>query len=498
MTVHGKVQPNVRPKAQAKAPVSFYDRFWRFFASVRLAIVLIFLIAAAAVLGSLIQQEGAYPSSLPPEIYYPMEYGTYGEIMYKLGFTRMYSSWWFLLLLVLFGVNLIVCSIDRFVPLIKALRNPKVARSRRFIASRQVYTQLRTARPPEEALDLILARFRKEGYKVYRDGVHGYADKGRWGRYGPYITHIGLLLLLVATLGMAVPGWYHDEFFWVAEGETVRVPHTDFVVRNDGFHVEFYDDGRPRLFQTDAVIIDEGEERLAKPIRVNEPLVYKRVNLLQASYEFLLGETSFELLRTVPGQDEPVSLGLLTIDMQNPAPEYIVSDDTKITVVHYLPDFAMDPNFGPISKSPDPLNPVFILQIEHGDEPAEPAILFLLQPDFALPGLDSPYTFRLAGLEIVARSGLISHKNLALPYIYTGLVITVFGVFLSFYLYHRRVWIRCEDGLIDIGAISNKHAFSLERELHRLVEAFKQDLGAEQPVPLRRQPKAAAAATADS
>ena len=56
MTVHGKVQPNVRPKAQAKAPVSFYDRFWRFFASVRLAIVLIFLIAAAAVLGSLIQQ----------------------------------------------------------------------------------------------------------------------------------------------------------------------------------------------------------------------------------------------------------------------------------------------------------------------------------------------------------------------------------------------------------------------------------------------------------
>src|SRR5690606_28450832 len=170
MTVHGKVQPNVRPKAQAKAPGSFYDRFWRFFASVRLAIVLIFLIAAAAVLGSLIQQEGAYPSSLPPEIYYPMEYGTYGEIMYKLGFTRMYSSWWFLLLLVLFGVNLIVCSIDRFVPLIKALRNPKVARSRRFIASRQVYTQLRTARPPEEALDLILARFRKEGYKVYRDG----------------------------------------------------------------------------------------------------------------------------------------------------------------------------------------------------------------------------------------------------------------------------------------------------------------------------------------
>lgn len=486
MTVQGKSQP------------SFYDQFWRFFASVRLAIVLIFLIALAAVLGSLIQQEGAYPSTLPPEIYYPMEYGTYGEIMYKLGLTRMYSSWWFLLLLVLFGINLIVCSIDRFVPLIKALRNPKVTRSRRFISSRQVYTQLLTDKPAEEALDIVLDRFRKEGYKVLREGINGYADKGRWGRYGPYITHIGLLLLLVATLGMAVPGWYHDEFFWVAEGESVRVPHTDFVVRNDGFHVEFYDDGRPRLFQTDAVIIDAGEERLTHAIRVNEPLVYKRVNLLQASYEFSIGETSFELLRHAPGEEEPVSLGLLTLDLQNPMPEYQISEETTVTVVNYLPDFAMDPNLGPVSKSPDPINPVFILQIQHGAEPAEPAILFLLQPDFVLPGLDSPYTFQLADVKIVARSGLISHKNLALPYIYTGLIITVFGVFLSFYLYHRRVWIRCEDGLIDIGAISNKHAFSLERELTRLVAAIKADLEAEQPVPIRRQQKATARATADT
>lgn len=482
---------------QAKPQPSFYDRFWRFFASVRLAIVLIFLIALAAVLGSLIQQEGAYPSSLPPEIYYPMEYGTYGEIMYKLGLTRMYSSWWFLLLLVLFGINLIVCSIDRFVPLIKALRNPKVSRSRRFIASRQVYTQLQTDKPTEEALDIVVERFRKEGYKVFREDVTAYADKGRWGRYGPYITHIGLLLLLVATLGMAVPGWYHDEFFWVAEGESVRVPHTDFVVRNDGFHVEFYEDGRPRLFQTDAVIIDEGRERFTQPIRVNEPLVYKRVNLLQASYEFLLGETSFDLLRHVPGEAEPQNLGLLAIDLQNPAAEYRVGEDTTVTVVNYLPDFAMDPTLGPISKSPDPLNPVFILQIQHADEPAEPAILFLLQPDFVLPGLESPYTFRLADVQILARSGLISHKNLALPYIYTGLIITVLGVFLSFYLYHRRVWIRCEEGLIDIGAISNKHAFSLERELTRLVAAIKADLEADQPVPIRRQPKATARATAE-
>lgn len=484
-------------RSRARSNYSFYDRFWRFFASVRLAIVLIFLIAVAAVIGSLIQQEGAYPSTLPPEIYYPLEYGTYGEIMYKLGFTRMYSSWWFLLLLLLIGINLIVCSIDRFVPLIKTLRNPKVSRSRRFIASRQVHAQLQADQPMDEALTIVLRKFQSEGYKTRRDGPTAYADKGRWGRYGPYVTHIGLLLLLVATLGMAVPGWFHDEFFWVAEGETVRVPHTDFIVRNDGFHIEFYEDGRPRLFQTDAVVIDEGEERHAHSIRVNEPLVYKRVNLLQASYEFLIGDTSFHLLRHEPGLDEPVSLGILTIDIQNPQAHYTVGEDTEVIVVNYLPDFAMDPELGPISQSPDPLNPAFILQIKHADEPVVPMILFVLKPDFVLPGLESPYSFKLADVSIVTRSGLISHKNLALPYIYAGLGITVFGVFLSFYLYHRRVWIRYEDGLIDIGAASNKHALSLERELRRLVAAIQSDLGAEQTVAIRRQTKAPTQATAD-
>lgn len=482
---------------RARPNDSFYDRFWRFFASVRLAIVLIFLIALAAVIGSLIQQEGAYPSSLPPEIYYPLEYGTYGEVMYKLGFTRMYTSWWFLSLLVLIGINLIVCSIDRFVPLIKTLRNPKVSRSRRFISSRSVHAQLKTDRPAEQALDITLNRFSNERYSVKRDGQTAYADKGRWGRYGPYVTHIGLLLLLLATLGMAVPGWYHDEFFWVAEGETVRVPHTDFLVRNDRFSIDFYDDGRPSLFQTDAVIVEHGQEQHAGAIRVNEPLVYNRVNLLQASYEFKLGQTSFELMRSNDAGGEPVSIGILNIDMLNPAPEYVIDEHTTIQLLNYFPDFAMDPNLGPISQSPEPLNPAFILQVHHADEPAVPMILFVLQPDLVLPGLESPYSFRLDDVDIVARSGLVSHKNLALPYIYTGLGITVFGVFLSFYLYHRRVWIRFEGGFIDIGAASNKHPISLEREMARIVAAIKSDLEAEETVAIRRSVQSPVGATAD-
>src|SRR5690606_7660768 len=124
---------------------------------------------------------------------------------------------------------------------------------------RPFHAELPTELDAAEATGIVAGQLRRLRYHVWQAGTEAvYADKGRWGRYGPYVTHIGLMLLLLATLGMAIPGWYHDEFFWVAEGESVRVPHTDFILRNDGFRVEFHPDGRPSLFETRAVILVNG------------------------------------------------------------------------------------------------------------------------------------------------------------------------------------------------------------------------------------------------
>lgn len=445
---------------------SFIDAFWRAFASVRLGIVLMILIAVTAIFGSLITQEGEYASSLPPEIFYPLEYGTYGEIMYTLGLTRMYTSWWFLALLLVTAINLIITSVDRFIPLWKSLQNPQVVRSPRFIMARQVHHVIETAQPPEEALPQVVAILKRKGFKVRTEGADAaYGDKGRLGRFGAYVTHVGLIVLLVAAVCMAIPGWYHDQFFWVPEGETVAVPHTDFFVRNDSFHVEFHEDGRPSLFQTDAVILRDGAEVHSHAIRVNNPLVFDRVSLFQASWQVVLGKTGFTMMRH---DAEPVVVGELLIDVQNPARSYPVSDDTTVRLLNYFPEFDIDPVEGPVSLSSDPVNPVFVLEIER--EGAEPVrhMLFVLDPSFMLPGLESPYRFTLSELEIQRHSGLVSHRNLAIPYIYLGMGIAVLGVFLSFYLYHRRLWVRMQDGKLYLGAMCNKHLNNLRREMERL------------------------------
>jgi cytochrome c biogenesis protein ResB len=81
---------------------------WKFFTSIKLTVVLLIVIVIASVIGTVIPQDEE------PAIYVR----NYGETMYRLllaiGFTKVYHSWWFIGLLLLFSVNLLLCTINRF------------------------------------------------------------------------------------------------------------------------------------------------------------------------------------------------------------------------------------------------------------------------------------------------------------------------------------------------------------------------------------------------
>ena len=79
-----------------------------FFASVKLAIVLLILISVASILGTLIpQQEAAGPfiSRLSPGV---------ADVLRGLQLFNVYHSAWFMILMALLAANLVVCSLDRF------------------------------------------------------------------------------------------------------------------------------------------------------------------------------------------------------------------------------------------------------------------------------------------------------------------------------------------------------------------------------------------------
>ena len=84
------------------------NKIWKFLSSVKLAISLLAIIALLSLIGTLI------PQNEDPSFYI----SRYGESGYRAllntGLTDVYSSWWFILFLVLFSLNLTACILSRF------------------------------------------------------------------------------------------------------------------------------------------------------------------------------------------------------------------------------------------------------------------------------------------------------------------------------------------------------------------------------------------------
>ena len=89
---------------------------WAFFASVKLALFLLFILAGTSIIGTIIPQN-------KPAGFYVDQYGQrLADLMQTMAIPDMYNSWWFLSLLGIFSLNLIVCSLERIPNVIRLVR----------------------------------------------------------------------------------------------------------------------------------------------------------------------------------------------------------------------------------------------------------------------------------------------------------------------------------------------------------------------------------------
>lgn len=117
---------------------SIVDKIWSFFSSVKVGVWLIVLALVGSMFGTIFPQAQFIPQnaiSRDPAVYYEDQFGILGLIYYQLGFYQLYSSWWYMILLGLIGISLVICSLDRFVPLYKALKKQKAKRHETFLRS---------------------------------------------------------------------------------------------------------------------------------------------------------------------------------------------------------------------------------------------------------------------------------------------------------------------------------------------------------------------------
>ncbi len=484
-----------------KANPGFIDKVWNFFSSVKVAIYLILLTLIGSSLGTILPQESTF-LNIDPSVYYKEEYGQLGHIYYLLGLSHTYTSWWFVLLLVMIGASLVICSLDRVLPLYKALSRQRIPKHMSFLTRQRVVYQGTVEQDGAEWVERVKPLIKKKGYRVRTDGGTLLAEKQRFSRWGPYVLHIGLIIFLLAVLGRNLPGLHMDEHMAFPEGEPVHIKNTSYYLMNDGFKVEFYTEedmpnefkgkGKvlPKKFETEAILYvcesncnTPGQEPQLKEvtrhnIEVNHPLNYKGLKAYQFDYDLtpILRTVSPMLIDSKTGEQ----YGKIDLSIQDPVREYKAGDYT-LKLTQTFTDFGLGDDGKPVNLSPNPNAPAFLFLIKGPNLPADGIKYFYFpkqvdkerfQQDAInaqLAGGENLVTLDVLSMDDVDFAESTTYLNIrvdkAMPFIWVGAFIGMIGLVMGFYFHHRRIWLRVDDGTLTLGAHTNKNWFGLRREV---------------------------------
>lgn len=473
---------------------SIIDKIWRFFSSVKVGVTLIAITLVASAIGTIYPQEMYIPSTVDPSEHYRDQYGLAGQIYYQLGFHNLYSSWWYMVLIALIGISIFIVSIDRGVPLYKALKYQSIKRHPNFLKRQKLYGSYKNYTDQDKKK--LLENIKKQKYKLTGKNGHYLAEKGRFSRWGAYVNHLGLIIFLAGTLLRFIPFMYVDDFIWVREGETKVIPSTEqeYFVKNEKFIFETYgeseEDARfqetlqntneavPKLFQTNAVIyqneakgvtgaepelkeVDRGE------IIVNEPLKIDGLSLYQDSYQLNEFQSMSFTLHEAEDEDEE-AIAEFTVDLTDPENLYEFDDGYEVELSYYFPDFALEDG-EPVSKTNYPRNPGFAFTV-HGPDIKEPEVSFLAIGQNIDASGENQYKLSLADFDVRNVSGLKVRKDLTLPVVGLGAFIFMIGVIQGMYWQHRRIWIHQGDNELHIACHTNKNWFGLTNEFEKIIK----------------------------
>ncbi len=437
---------------------------WRFFASVRLALFTLLILATTSVIGTLIPQKN------PPEFYIESFGQRTAQFFQLLDVPDMYNSWWFLSLLFLFSINLIVCTIDRLpnVWQMVVLNNLDTGPERlEKMPHRQLFhASGNTAALTETAIALLAKNGWKAAHENKPEGSLIFSQKTPWSRLGVYAVHLSILVIFAGAIigsllgfkaGVMIPeGSASDTVYESGTGNPIPL---GFTVQCDDFNVAYYADGTtPKEFRSILTVLENGKTTIDKrTIIVNDPLDYKGITFYQSSYEPMQG---FNVV--------------ITNTTTKASQSFQIPFGQKISWAEGGIDFGvinqeMRSRMGDVNR----------LKVWFFDGQGEPNIFWM--DNSARQTITTPTaTYEFAASQVYA-TGLQVAKDPGVWTVYAGCTLMLIGLYVAFFLSHRRIWVyitREENGdrcrILVCGA-SSKNKIAFEKEFAALVQGFTND-----------------------
>ena len=422
-------------------------RLFALLSDLRLAILLLLLIAGASALGTILPQNEA------PDLYLerfnadPWLGLINGEQMLQLQLDSIYSSVWFLSLLAWLGLALILCSWRRQWPALLATTRWIDYRQPRQLSKLALAESIHCS-DGESALDMLSSQLQKQGWQVQRHEDRLAARRGVIGKVGPLLVHTGLVLLMIGAAWGALSGNRLERFLAPGRALDLLDPsgNNRLSLTLERFAIERDPAGRTEQFRSTLRLDPPGGPSEQRMISVNHPLRYRGMTVYQADW-------SLAAITVQIGKSPQLQLPLRSF------PE--LGEQIWGLVLPTRPD-GSEPVLMSTSSEQGPVQ-VF---------DADGSLLGNLRPGGASAEIKG-LPLRVA--EIMPASGLLLKRDPGVPLVYAGFAITLLGGGLSL-IATRQLWavldpppFKPSNRKLHIGGLCNRNLAGLAAELPILI-----------------------------
>ena len=462
-------------------------KFSRFLASMKFAVLLLVILAAACTAGSFITQGQTYE-------WYAQTYNDrIAALIIALSLDDAFHSWWFAAITAFLCLNLLMCSVLRFPQIRRRFRSQShpeemVARVQKYAvclrereeeawaqqqndAATDASKELSSAQPSPEAgilpdplplFDKMHMPKPKEGRTLPEEaGIEESASGKRWyysakntaGLWGAWICHLGILMLIAGFgLGQMRKAEY---MVYGVPGQKKEIGDTGLSLQIDDFHVLLRDDDTVEQYTADITVFsDDDPDRSGQAqISVNEPASMFGMKFYQNS-------TGWAETVTVTKDGQPLQEKVLC------AGEYLPVKDKPELVIYlnaFYPDYVRGDDGMPMTASGKLNNPASLYTVYYQGSVLGMNVLLpeeVVTIDEYVVRFSNPQTYTLIQVK----------KDVFTPLALLGGLVTLTGLIFALYLLPERMAaLQLEDGRWIVAGESRKGGLIYRKRFEKMI-----------------------------
>jgi len=460
----------------------------------RIALILLLLLAVAAIPGSLFPQRSQNPVQVRQ---YFIDNPQAAIWLDRLSMFEVFSSPWFSAIYLLLFISLIGCVLPRSIEHLKAI-GAKPPLTPKYLDRMEFYTEIKKV-----DLDKVEKYLKKKHFRIRRDENSISAEKGYARESGNLLFHLSLVLILIAvgvgsllgSRGDAIvnvgdrfintPTSYDILGFGKYQSEDSLPP---FSITVKDFKAE-YDPVTNAAIDYELTVLTAnpaGSKEETRIIKVNQPLTYGSTKIyLQANgyapivvVKDKFGKVVFDGPTTFLPQDGNLSsIGAIKIPDMQPQIGFVAS---------FLPTADRDPIRGGFSSYPEVLDPRLLLAVWKGDlglNTGVPQSVYRIDTSkmerIGLKALvlDESYDF---GEGSITFTGWTSWVNLQIVndpgkgFALIGAILAILGLLISLFTRQRRVWVK-QGKKTQVAGLAKNGIPGLEEEIRELVKEMSNE-----------------------